>query len=92
MSKYVITTVQTIVRKYYVKVDDPSWAHDGIVMNELEEFTQHHLSEDIVDTQKVKRWPTPDQYDSVNAAVMEFDYNDDQWKATTRWDLANEEF
>lgn len=86
--KFVIVTVQPIIRKYYVEVDDPSWAHDSIVMNELEEFSQSFGSEDVVSTQKVDRFPPAScARDSVNAATMEFDEEQNGWIKHVRWDL-----
>lgn len=87
MTKFVITTTQTVVRRYYVEVDDPSWAHDGIVMNELEEFSQSFLSEDVVDTRQVDEFPKAAFTDSVNAATMFFDNDAHQWEKDVRWDL-----
>lgn len=88
MAKYVITTAQIVTRKYYVEVEDPTWAHDGIVMNELSEFSQNFLSEDIVDTLEVSEWPKATQYESVNAAQMSFDYETEEWQQNVRWDLS----
>ena len=88
MTKHVITTVQTIVRKYYVDVKDPEWARDSIVMNELDQFSSEFLSEDILDTQTVEDWPKARNRDSVNGATMTYDYNTEQWVTNARWDLA----
>jgi len=87
MGKYVIETIQVIKRRYYVEVDDPSWAHDGICMDELEEFSQEFYSEDIIGTQGVEEWPTEDR-DNVNGAVMTFNYDTEEWDQSVRWDLA----
>ena len=88
MAKHIITTVQVITRKYYVEVDDPTWAHDGIVMGELDEFSQQFHSEDIASTQTVEDFPKADQYESVNAATMKFNYDTESWESDVRWDLA----
>lgn len=88
MSKFVITTVQVVTRKYYVNVRDPVWAHDGIVMEEMEDFSQQFGSEDIVDTRGVEEFPVADKYESVNGAVMSFNYEQDKWDRSVRWDLA----
>lgn len=85
--KFVIVTVQPIIRKYYVEVDDPTWAHDSIVMNEMQEYSQFHASEDIVSTQLVEEWPQPERQESVNAAVMQFNNETDQWDTLAIWDL-----
>jgi hypothetical protein len=88
MSKFVVTTTQTIVRKYYVEVDDPVWAHDGIVMNELEEFAQEHFSEDIIDTLPVKEFPSV-PWVNVNGATNTFNYTSNKWIKGTAWELAD---
>lgn len=87
-NRFVVTTAQIVTRKYYVEVEDPTWAHDGIVMNELSEFSQNFLSEDIVDTLEVSEWPKATQYESVNAAQMSFDYETEEWQQNVRWDLS----
>ena len=88
MAKHIVTTVQTIVRKYYAEVDDPTWAHDSIVMNELSEFSQYHSIEDIIDTQTVVEWPKADSEYTVNGSTSVFDYAKDDWVEAVRWDLA----
>lgn len=85
--KYVIETVQVIKRSYYVEIDDPTWAHDSIVMGELSEFAQGHYTEDISSTRQVEEWPTVPKM-LVNGAVMVFDKERDVWTEEVRWDLA----
>lgn len=87
MPKYIIETIQTIKRTYYVEVVDPTWAHDGIVMGELEEFAQGFFTEDIISTQAVEDWPKLPRA-LVNGAVMVFDKERDMWTQEVRWDLA----
>jgi hypothetical protein len=89
MKKFVITTVQMVKRSYYVEVEDPTWAHDGIVMGELSEFTQEHMSEDIVVTQEVTEFSSQPR-DIVNGAVMKFDYEANRWGQEVRWDLSTD--
>ena len=84
--KYIVTTVQTIKRIYYVDVEDPTYAHDAIMCNEIEEFAQAHLSEDIVSTQLVDKWPTINNM-SINAATNVFDPVHNKWSQEVRWDL-----
>lgn len=86
--KFVITTVQPLIRRYYVEVDDPEWAHDSIVMNELEEYTQAYGSEDVVSTQLVENFPKPDRCENINAAVMRFNYEIHDWEREAVWELA----
>ena len=87
MAKYIIETIQTVKRTYYVEVDDPTWAHDGIVMGELEEFAQGFYTEDIISTRAVEEWPKLPRA-LVNGAVMVFDKERDKWTEEVRWDLA----
>lgn len=87
MAKYVIETIQIVKRKYYVEVDNPEWAHDGIVMCELDEFSQQLMTEEIWGTTLVDEFPRAEKFDSVNAATMKFNYNLDEWQSETRWDL-----
>ena len=77
--KVVVKTVQTIVRTYFVEVPDPEWACDGVCMGELEEYSQKHMSEDIVSTEVVEDWPAIGQDESINAAVMSYDTKTDEW-------------
>jgi hypothetical protein len=86
--KYVIETVQVVRRKYYVKVKNPTWAHDGITMGELEHFSDQSLSEEIISTTKVGKFPKADIFDDVNSAVMEFNHDSGEWQSDARWDLA----
>lgn len=87
MAKFIIETVTLMKQTYYVEVEDPTWAHDGIVMNELEPFAQEFFSEDIFSTRQVDEFPTMPR-DQVNAAVMKFNYDTDGWDSEVRWDLA----
>jgi hypothetical protein len=63
MKKYaVVTTVQTFRHRYVIAVDDlqafnpevevdpEAWASDMVTLEELGEFSQEHLGEQIVDT------------------------------------------
>jgi len=88
MGKFVIETVQVIKRKYYVKVDDPTWAHDGITMLELDHFSESYLSEDIISTTEVKKFPKAEFNESVNGAMMKFNNETSEWETKARWDLA----
>ena len=83
--KVVVKTVQTIVRTYFVEVPDPEWACDGICMGELEEYSQKHMSEDIISTDVVANWPIIGQDESVNAAVMSYDTKTDEWVTDVMW-------
>ena len=83
--KVVVKTVQTIVRTYFVEVPDPEWACDRICMGDLEEYSQKHMSEDIVSTEVVENWPNIDQSESINAAVMSYDTKTDEWVTDVMW-------
>lgn len=88
MGKYIVETVQVIRRKYYVKVEDPGWAHDALVFNELEPFSSTCYSEDVIGTTEVDKFPKAKEDDDVNAAVMVFNDKDRVWNVKARWDLA----
>lgn len=83
--KVVVKTVQTIVRTYFVEVPDPEWACDGVCMGDLEEYSQKHMSEDIVSTEVVEDWPNIDQSESINAAVMSYDTKTHEWVTDVMW-------
>jgi len=86
-NKVVVTTTQVIVRKYFVEVDDPEWACDGIVCDELEEYSQNHLTEDILDVKIVDEWPSMPSDESLNAAVMRFNYDREEWETDVMWPI-----
>lgn len=63
MKKYaVVTTIQTFRHRYVVPVDDlqalnpdhpvepEAWLSDMVTLNEVEEFSQFYLGEDIIDS------------------------------------------
>lgn len=87
MGKFVIETVTLMKQTYYVEVEDPTWAHDGIIMNELEPFAQEFFSEDIFSTRPVDEFPTMPR-EQVNGAAMKFNYETGSWDTDVRWDLA----
>ena len=83
--RVVVKTVQTIVRTYFVEVPDPNWAADAITINELEEYSQKYLSEDIVSMEMVEEWPELRSDEIVNAAVEIFDEDSQVWERTVLW-------
>jgi len=87
MKKFVIETVQVIKRKYYVEVEEATWAHDGITMEELDEFSQEFYTEDIINTTEVDEFPKAKASESVNGSSMSFNKDFGEWKSKTRWDL-----
>jgi hypothetical protein len=87
MSKFVIRTIQTTVRVYYVEVNDVEWACDGIVMNELEEFSAECFSEDIIHVASVDEFPSQPLV-NVNAATNTFNYTTEEWDKEVHWELA----
>lgn len=83
--KVVVKTVQTIVRTYFVEVPNPEWSCDAIVMNDLEEYSYRHLSEDILSTEVVQDWPELGDDESVNAAVTKYDEDTNDWTPGVLW-------
>lgn len=93
MGKYVITTVTLVERKYYVDVNDPTWAMDSIVCNELDDFCQRHHSEDIISCVPVDDYPKPQDDNTgveytVNGATYTYNKETEDWDHNVRWDLA----
>lgn len=87
MAKHIIETVQIIKRKYYVEVHDPTWGEDGVVMGELEPFAYTHLGEDIINTTTViGDFPPAGKDESVNAAIMVFNYVTNEWDCRCGWE------
>jgi hypothetical protein len=91
MGKYVIETVQVSRHKYYVEVDNPEWACDGVVCGDLDVFSSKWLTEDVMSITEVNEYPKADVGDSVNGAVCTFDVGTGRFKTEARWDLANED-
>lgn len=87
MTKFVITTIQPLVRKYYLEIDKPEWAHDSIVMQDVAEFSQWFGTEDILTTTEVADWPKAERGETVNAATMKYLDDGDVWEMNIRWDL-----
>jgi hypothetical protein len=87
MKKFVVETVQVVRHRYYVEVEDPGWAHDGIVMGELDPFSSTFYTEDITSTTAVDEFPRGTYGESVNAATMRFNYQTEKWDSLVRWDL-----
>lgn len=91
MAKYVIHTVSQFYNRYYVEVKDPEWAGDSIVMNDLEPFASTHMGENVLNYEKVKKWPKVDRAD-INGAGYECEYEEDgsfkRWHQLTLWDYA----
>ena len=83
--KVVVTTTQVIVRKYFVEVEDQEWACDGIICNELEEYSYRHLTEDILSVNVVDNWSAIESDESINAAVMKYNYDLDEWATDVMW-------
>ena len=94
MAKHIIETMQIVIHKYYVEVDNPEWACDGIVMGELDQFSSVVFSEEITrvdscqDFPKVgDRNPITGIGEDVNGATCKFNYNTNTWEQHVRWDL-----
>jgi hypothetical protein len=87
MAKYVIETVQTVNRLYYVEVDDVNLAHRAIANGELDEFCSYASPEEIASTTEVDGWQSADIV-NANAATYVYDADDQQFHQLVRWDLA----
>lgn len=86
--------MQIVIHKYYVEVDNPEWACDSIVMEELDPFSSIFLSEEITRIDSCEEFPKANikripggRYESVNAASYKFNKQTNTWDSTARWDL-----
>lgn len=74
MTKYaVVTTIQTFVHKYVIPMDELQslntevpveleWANDCVTCQEVEEFTQRHIGEQIINTEEMTEDQVVDLY------------------------------
>jgi hypothetical protein len=80
----VVTTVQTFRHRYVVPIDklqekntgyqaDPKWALDCVVMEEVKEFSQLHLGEQILDMAVVNEDEVLKLFDSDNEYLTRWD-------------------
>lgn len=79
MSKFIVTTVQNVVRKYYVEVDDPEWGGEAIINQEIDEFSQIPLSEDILSYTEVEEFPAASDFEMVNGATYKYNPETELW-------------
>ena len=79
----VVTTVSTFYHHYVVPMDqlqkcnpdspvEASWLADSVVMNEVEEFSQKHLGEQIVDCYEVDEIQMLEMFDKQNDYLKEW--------------------
>lgn len=77
----IVTTISHFRMRYCIPVDELrkenldasdeqfssiEWANDCVTMNEVEEFSQMHISEDIIDTRVVSEKEMLSQFDTDN--------------------------
>lgn len=73
----VITTVQTFKHRYAVPMDklqelnadaevEREWALDAVTLNEVKEFSQHHIGEQILDDMELNEEEVLQLFDSDN--------------------------
>jgi hypothetical protein len=72
---YVVTAISQYRMKYVIPVDDikdetgevkPEWAADSVVMGEVEEFSQLHLGETVIDVHEVDEQTVLETFDKEN--------------------------
>ena len=79
----VVTTVQTFRHRYVMHKDDlqklnpdapvdPSWALDEVTMQNVKEFSQRHVGEQIIDAQVVKEPEILQFFDADNDYLAEW--------------------
>ena len=79
----VVTTISTFRERYVIPVDelqklnpdqpvDPSWALDEVTMENVKEFSQRHVGEQIIDAQVVKEKEILQFFDADNDYLAEW--------------------
>jgi hypothetical protein len=53
MAKYLVETVSMFRMRYVVECDHPDHAADEVIMEEVEEFSQHHVAENITSIREI---------------------------------------
>lgn len=53
MPKYLVETVSMFRMRYVVEAEELDYAADAVVMEEAEEFGQHHVAENIINVREV---------------------------------------
>lgn len=93
----VVTTVQMFRHRYVVPIDklqecnpetpvDPKWALDAVTMNDVNEFSQLHLGEQISDMTLMNEEEILDLFDSDNSYLQSWtkeyklEWIDDCWE------------
>ena len=79
---YVVTTISQYRARYVIPVEDlldedgnvqKIWAKDEVVMQEVEEFSQEHLGEVIVDVIEEDEEQILERFDEENSYLKEWD-------------------
>lgn len=81
---YVVTTVSMFRNRFVVPVDElqkenteakvePMWAADAVTMNEVDEFSQLHIAENITDVVEMDEEEVLDLFDKDNDYLKEWD-------------------
>jgi hypothetical protein len=79
----VVTTISTFRERYVIPMDelqklnpdqpvDPSWALDCVTCQEIKEFSQRHVGEQIIDAQVVKEKEILQFFDADNDYLAEW--------------------
>lgn len=80
----VVTCISSFRQRYVIPVDelqklnpdepvDPSWALDEVTMENVKEFSQRHVGEQIIDAQVVKQPEVLQFFDADNDYLAEWD-------------------
>lgn len=94
----VVTTIQTFRHRYVVPMDklqemntdyqvDPKWALDCVTMQEVKEFSQQHLGEQIIDSAVISEEEVLELFKSDNPYLnswtdgFKLDWVNDCWEA-----------
>ncbi len=70
-----LSAMQAIAKDRGVELTDAQaieWAKDSVVMNEVREFSQKHIDEDIIDAALLTQDETLKQFDADNSYLSEW--------------------
>lgn len=79
---YVVTAISQYRMRYVIPVDDlrdedgnveKIWASDEVIMEEVEEFSQEHLGETVVDVIDEDEEQILERFDEENSYLKEWD-------------------
>ena len=72
MKKYVVETIQTVTRRYYVEAEHRDFAKEGVECGEFknQEFARRSFSEDILSIVEVEEFPPANQQEEADTPMI----------------------